>query len=161
MSDGCPRCKSLARVKSGIVHGMQRWLCKSCGCNYTKSTPRGYQEELEVQAIDGYLEGMSLRKIETLMGISNVTVLRWVRDFKARLLQPFKAMTSPEVQVRKMPLEAAQKLMEKNPPDPRHRWVLVEMPVDEIEGEGIVVIQPAHRHDVAADKKESETKTGS
>lgn len=142
MFDGCPRCKSTERVKSGMAHGMQRWLCKSCGCNYTKSTPRGYQDELERQAISHYLSGISLRKIETIMGISNVTVLRWVRDFKNQFLAPFKHVTAADIQMRCQSVEAAQNILATSPQNPHHRWVLMEMAVEDMPAEGVVVIQP-------------------
>lgn len=136
-----------------MVHGMQRWLCKSCGCNYTKSTPRGYQDVLEKQAVGHYLNGISLRKIEAIMGISNVTVLRWVRDFKGQLLGLLGRTAVADVQMRQMPLETVQKLLEKTPSNPRHHWVVIEVASDDIEGEGVLVIQPADKPTILDEPK--------
>lgn len=87
------------------------------------------------------------------MGISNVTVLRWVRDFKGRILAALGRTSPTDVQVRQMPLEAAQKLLQQTPQNPHHRWVIVEMPTDEIEGDGVTVIQPADKPTIVPGQK--------
>ena len=76
----CPKCKSTIKVKNGQAHGMQRYKCKECGCNYTKSTPRGKPEATKRMAIQMHLEGLGYRAIGRLLSVSNVTVLYWVRQ---------------------------------------------------------------------------------
>lgn len=75
----CPKCKSVERIKNGSAHGMQRYRCKICGCNYTKSTPRGYDLQIKERALMLHHEGKSFREIEKITGISNVTIMRWIR----------------------------------------------------------------------------------
>ena len=75
----CPKCKSEDKVKNGLAQGLQRYRCKACKCNYTRSTPPGKTPEIKKMALLMYLEGVGFRAIGRLLNISNVTVLYWVR----------------------------------------------------------------------------------
>ena len=75
----CPKCKGEEKTKNGFKNGVQRYKCKPCGCNYTKSTPRGYPIEVKREALRYYLEGIGFRKIERLLGISHTAVIYWVK----------------------------------------------------------------------------------
>ncbi len=75
----CPKCYSESKVKNGIIKDIQRYKCRECGCNYTKSSRFRIDVEQRAYAIKLYLEGVGFRGIERLTGISNVTVMRWVR----------------------------------------------------------------------------------
>jgi len=78
----CSKCNCSNSVKSGKINGRQRYKCKECGCNYTvliKSTakPKSFKQ----QALHLYLEGLGFRSIGRILGVSNVSVLNWIRDF--------------------------------------------------------------------------------
>ena len=78
----CPKCNCSTSVKSGKIKERQRYKCKECGCNYTveiKSTAK--PNSLKKQAMHLYLEGLGFRSIGRLLGVSNVSVLNWIRDF--------------------------------------------------------------------------------
>jgi transposase-like protein len=78
----CPKCNNSKRVKSGKIKNRQRYKCKECGCNYTvemKST--GKPKSKKKQALHLYLEGLGFRSIGRILGVSNVSVLNWIRDF--------------------------------------------------------------------------------
>jgi transposase-like protein len=78
----CSKCHCSNSVKSGIIKGRQRYKCKACGCNYTveiKSTAK--PKSLKKQALHLYLEGLGFRSIGRFLGVSNVSVLNWIRDF--------------------------------------------------------------------------------
>jgi len=78
----CPKCLYEKSVKSGIIKGKQRYKCKGCGCNYTvelKSTAK--PKFLKKQALHLYLEGLGFRSIGRFLGVSNVSVLNWIRSF--------------------------------------------------------------------------------
>jgi len=77
----CPKCLYDKSVKSGIIKGRQRYKCKDCGCNYTvelKSTAK--PASLKKQALHLYLEGLGFRSIGRFLGVSNVSVLNWIRS---------------------------------------------------------------------------------
>ena len=78
----CPKCKSAEYVKSGVVKGRQRYKCKSC--NYYFSVlkqGKSIDTYYVVKALQLYLEGVSLREIERLLGVSHVSVKNWVRRY--------------------------------------------------------------------------------
>ena len=75
----CPKCGKDKKVKNGIKYGKQRYKCKGCGCHFTQSKLRGASLETRLQALGLYLEGMGFRAIGRTMGVSNTTVLNWIR----------------------------------------------------------------------------------
>jgi transposase-like protein len=78
----CSKCNCSKSVKSGKIKCRQRYKCKECGCNYTvelKSTAK--PKSLKRQALHLYLEGLGFRSIGRYLGVSNVSVLNWIRDF--------------------------------------------------------------------------------
>ena len=77
----CPKCEYEDQVKSGFTKGKQRYKCKMCGCNFTQSHLRTYSFKIKFQAAKLYLEGMSFRSIGRILGVSNVSVLNWIREF--------------------------------------------------------------------------------
>ena len=44
------KCKGEEKIKNGFKNGIQRYKCKICGCNYTKSIPHGYPIEVKREA---------------------------------------------------------------------------------------------------------------
>ena len=78
----CPKCNCTKSVKSGKIKDRQRYKCKECGCNYTveiKSTAKPKSQKKK--ALHLYLEGLGFRSIGRFLGVSNVSVLNWIRDF--------------------------------------------------------------------------------
>ena len=86
---GCKHCQAAAHVKNGIVRGMQRYRCEACGRNFTMTPPRGKPPRMKALALMLYAMGnMSFCGIARILGISDVTVLNWVRDTAQRLPEP-------------------------------------------------------------------------
>lgn len=78
----CPKCNFTEKIKNGIVNCRQRYKCKNCGYTYTvtqRSTE--YPDTVKRQALHLYLEGLGFRSIGRFLGVSNVTVLNWIRSF--------------------------------------------------------------------------------
>jgi len=78
----CPRCKSSHYVKAGFVKDVQRYKCKECQYLYTvseKSTAKSIG--MRRQALHLYLEGLGFSSIERILGVSNVSVMKWIRAF--------------------------------------------------------------------------------
>ena len=78
----CSKFNSSNSVKSGKIDGRQLYKCKECGFNYTveiKSTAR--PKSFKKQALYFYLEGLGFRSIGRILGVSNVSVLNWIKDF--------------------------------------------------------------------------------
>ncbi len=82
----CPRCNSSSHKKNGIVGGRQRYKCHDCGYNYTvelKST--AFSAFVKRQALQLYLEGLGFRSIGRFLGVSHVSVQRWIKKFGQEL----------------------------------------------------------------------------
>ena len=78
----CPKCSSDSKVKAGFIDGKQRYKCRSCNYHFSvtlKSTAK--PKSLKKQALQLYLEGLGFRSIGRLLGVSNVSVLNWIRSF--------------------------------------------------------------------------------
>ncbi|MFZ4633966.1 MAG: transposase-like zinc-binding domain-containing protein [Saprospiraceae bacterium] len=82
MSVVCPKCQEAAVVKSGIVKERQRYKCKTCAYFFTVNK-EGKQTDpyYVVKALQLYLEGVSLREIERILGVSHVSVANWVKKY--------------------------------------------------------------------------------
>ena len=78
---GCPKCSFSNVVKNGYSRGKQRYRCKSCGFQYTRSTPRGRPASEKATAVLLYTLGLSLNSIARMFKVSTPAVLRWVRLF--------------------------------------------------------------------------------
>ena len=95
----CKRCGATDHVKNGIVRGFQRYLCLSCGCNFTMTPPRGKPPAMKALALLLYaMANVSFGSVARILGVSDVAVLNWVRDearnFQSR--QPrLKWLSSP------------------------------------------------------------------
>jgi transposase-like protein len=82
----CPRCNSSTHKKNGIVSGRQRYKCYDCGYNYSveiKSTASS--TSVKRQALQLYLEGLGFRSIGRFLGVSHVSVQKWIKKFGQEL----------------------------------------------------------------------------
>jgi transposase len=75
----CPTCRGTALIKSGHACGRQRWRCKGCGRQFTRTEPRGKPAELKRHAIELYCLGLSMNAVAKRVGVSAQSMLRWVR----------------------------------------------------------------------------------
>jgi transposase-like protein len=81
----CPRCDGQKSIKSGIVRGRQRFRCKKCGYYYTvNKLGKKINNYHVVKALQLYLEGLSYREIERILGISHVSVMNWVKKYRIK-----------------------------------------------------------------------------
>ena len=79
----CPKCRSDQYTKSGIISNRQRYRCKSCGYHFTvQKLGKKVDDYYVTKAIQLYLEGVSYREIERILGISHVSVMNWVKQNK-------------------------------------------------------------------------------
>lgn len=84
-SISCPRCQSLHYVKSGVVKGRQRFHCKDCQYFFTvQKEGKSIDPYYVVKAIQLYIEGVTFREIERILGVSHVSVMNWVRQYNIK-----------------------------------------------------------------------------
>lgn len=78
----CPRCNSDWTIKSGRVKGKQRYNCKDCNYFFTvNKLGKRLDNFYVVKALQLYLQGLGYREIERILGISHVTVMKWVKQY--------------------------------------------------------------------------------
>ena len=80
----CPVCGGTALIRSGHACSRQRWRCKGCGRQFTRTEPRGKPATMKREAVALYCTGLSLNAIGKRLGVSAQSVLRWVRDHARR-----------------------------------------------------------------------------
>ncbi len=78
----CKKCGSSECIKHGKSDNKQRYLCKSCGCNFVLGDARKkVSEEDKALAVSLYLSGKaSCRFITKLFNVSETAVLKWVKN---------------------------------------------------------------------------------
>ena len=79
----CKECGGSKLVKNGRNKlGVQRYKCKDCTCTFIEGDKRlkhGLEKRLKV--INMYLEGVGIRSIARLEGVSNPLIIYWIRHF--------------------------------------------------------------------------------
>ena len=81
----CPRCNGVHIVKSGIVNKRQRYKCKNCNYFFTvQKLGKKIDDYYVTKALQLYVEGVSYREIERLLGISHVSVMNWVKSYRIK-----------------------------------------------------------------------------
>ena len=81
----CPKCQNEHIVKSGIINQKQRYLCKKCHYYFTvNKLGKKIDDYYVTKALQLYLEGISYREIERIIGVSHVTVSNWVKAYKVK-----------------------------------------------------------------------------
>lgn len=95
----CPKCKrSDTIVKSGIVNGKQRHLCKVCNYNFTvRKVGKRIDNYYIVKAAQLYLEGISLREIERILGVSHSTISNWIKEYNIK--KPESSIYDPSYKI--------------------------------------------------------------
>lgn len=78
----CPKCDSTEATKSGVINERQRFRCRQCGYHYTVAkVGREVDSYYVTKALQLYIEGVSYREIERLLGVSHVSVMNWVKKY--------------------------------------------------------------------------------
>lgn len=100
----CPKCKSEDVAKSGVVKGRQRFRCKHCNYFFTvMKEGKKIDPYYVIKALQLYIEGVTLREIERLLGISHVSVLNWVKKYNIKAPEnseyrpTYKVLSQPEL----------------------------------------------------------------
>src|SRR5919107_1509132 len=81
----CPACDGAALIKSGHACGRQRWRCKGCGLQVTRTTPRGRPAAMKHEAVGLSGAGRARDRGRARRGLA-------LRPKKARKLWIWKAL---------------------------------------------------------------------
>lgn len=81
----CPKCGSSKIIKSGVINNRQRFHCKKCSYYFTiNMVGKRVDDYYVIKALQLYLEGVSYREIERLLGVSHVSVMNWVKKYNIK-----------------------------------------------------------------------------
>jgi transposase-like protein len=81
----CPKCQSNQHNKAGVVQGRQRYKCKKCGYHFSvQKIGKKIDDYYVTKAIQLYVEGVSYREIERILGISHVSVMNWIKSYQIK-----------------------------------------------------------------------------
>ena len=82
----CPKCDSKIITKNGVLNEKQRYKCGQCKYNFTvEKLGNNIDSYYVVKALQLYIEGVSFREIERLLGISHVSVMNWVKKYHIKI----------------------------------------------------------------------------
>lgn len=94
----CPNCGSNSFVKAGIVNERQRFKCKKCNYFFTVNKLGKQIDDYYVnKALQLYLEGLTYREIERILGISHVTIMNWVKKYNIK--RPYNSEYHPTYKI--------------------------------------------------------------
>ena len=86
----CPKCKSDEIVKSGTAKGKQRYKCKQCSYFFSvMKEGKSIDPYYVIKALQLYIEGVTLREIERILGVSHVSVMNWIRKYNIKAPENF------------------------------------------------------------------------
>lgn len=81
----CPSCNSEYNIKSGVIKNKQRYKCKECNYFFTVSKLGKKIDDYYVnKALQLYLEGLTYREIERILGVSHVSIINWVKKYNIK-----------------------------------------------------------------------------
>jgi transposase-like protein len=84
--NNCPSCDSTKISKSGIIKDRQRFKCKDCNYNFTvEKSGKSIDNYYVIKALQLYVEGVSYREIERILGVSHVSVMNWVKKYQIKI----------------------------------------------------------------------------
>lgn len=81
----CPKCHEKNLIKAGIINNRQRYKCKNCNYYFTvKKLGKQIDNYFVIKALQLYLEGLSYREIERIIGVSHITISSWIKKYNIK-----------------------------------------------------------------------------
>lgn len=94
----CPNCGSSHCIKSGIINDRQRYKCKKCSYYFTVNKLGKKIDAYYVnKALQLYLEGLTYREIERILGVSHVSIMNWVKKYTIK--RPYNSEYHPTYKI--------------------------------------------------------------
>ncbi len=85
----CKNCGATEFKKNGFVFGVQRYQCKKCGLQFTKTTPHGKDARDKATALALCQLGVSQNQTAQILSLTPTTISRWVKDFPKNIPYSF------------------------------------------------------------------------
>ena len=136
MKPSCPKCNSFETVKNGFICNRQRYKCKGCGYQFTRTTLRGRPMRDKLFAIVLYMHGLSLNAIAKIFKVSAPAVLKWVRKFARDNYEKPKPGSAVVMEVDEM-----WHYLQKKPKNFGSGRLIVVIPVNSLTGNVAIVME--------------------
>ena len=135
----CPRCTHSHVVKAGKVRGQQRWLCRGCGYQFTRTTPRGKPLWQKSLAVFLYCHGLSINALSKMFGVRASSVLKWIRRYAIE----HGAKPAPTGKAIVMEVDEMWHFLKKNGPNSGSGRLVIVLQASGLTGSvGVVIRQP-------------------
>src|SRR4051795_9262777 len=82
----CQSCGGTEAAKSGFVRGLQRYRCRSCGCNFTNTPARGKPAAMKAMAVLLYHYSCRMRYLSERFRMGEPDALSLARDHPGALV---------------------------------------------------------------------------
>lgn len=133
----CPQCGSKEYVKAGFnPKRKQRLKCKACRHEFVQLETRRYPPEKRELAKKLYLEGLGFRAIGRIIGVSNVTVLNWIREMGELLLNQSVSTSKAE----QIELDELCTYIQKKTKNAGFGWLLTAQPETSLPSTSAIVV---------------------
>ena len=87
----CKNCGATAVKKNGFVFGVQRYQCKKCGHQFTKTAAHGKDAKDKATALALCQLGISQNQVARILSLTPTTICRWIKDFPKNIPYSFSA----------------------------------------------------------------------
>jgi transposase-like protein len=93
----CKHCGANEYRKAGFSKGKQRYKCGNCNKVFSQGDKREkYSMEEKIKAIKLYTEGVGLRSIERIEGVSTPLLIHWIKKLGRMVKQQLVNAEIPE-----------------------------------------------------------------
>ncbi len=94
----CPECGSQHVHKNGHRRDKQNHICVNCGRQFIDVyTKQGYSDDVKRICLRMYVNGIGLRGISRVAGVSHTIILQWIKAVGERLPMAYDPDELPEV----------------------------------------------------------------
>ncbi len=85
----CKNCGAAEIKKNGFVFGVQRYQCKKCGHQFTKTSAQGKDARDKATALALCQLGISQNQVAHILSLTPTTIARWLKDFPKNIPYTF------------------------------------------------------------------------
>ena len=85
----CKNCGATEIKKNGFVFGVQRYQCKKCGLQFTKTSAHGKDARDKATALALCQLGISQNQVAKILSLTPTTIARWLKDFPKNIPYTF------------------------------------------------------------------------
>ena len=87
----CKNCGATEIKKNGFVFGVQRYQCKKCGHQFTKTSAHGKDARDKATALALCQLGISQNQVAKILSLTPTTIARWLKDFPKNIPYTFES----------------------------------------------------------------------